>query len=82
MANITIRNLDDAVKHGLQVRAARHGRSMEDEVRHILRDAVDRPTKPLNLSARIRARVVEFGGINLELPLREGMREPPTFGQA
>lgn len=82
MANITIRNLDDSVKHGLRLRAARHGRSMEDEVRHILRDAVDRPAKPMDLAARIRSRVAEFGGVDLDLPPREPMREPPTFGQA
>ena len=39
MASITIRNLDPAVKERLRVRAARHGRSMEDEARRILREA-------------------------------------------
>lgn len=79
MANITIRNLDDSVKHGLRLRAAQHGRSMEDEVRHILRNAVDQPDKPLDLAARIRARVAEFGGVELALPARDAMRTPPTF---
>jgi len=37
MASITIRNLDDDVKHRLRVRAAEHGRSMEEEARDILR---------------------------------------------
>ena len=39
MASITIRNLDDNVKTRLRVRAAEHHRSMEEEVRIILRDA-------------------------------------------
>jgi phosphopantothenoylcysteine decarboxylase/phosphopantothenate--cysteine ligase len=39
MASITIRQLDDALKRRLRLRAARHGRSMEDEARTILRDA-------------------------------------------
>ncbi|MCY6382833.1 bifunctional phosphopantothenoylcysteine decarboxylase/phosphopantothenate--cysteine ligase CoaBC [Hoeflea prorocentri] len=39
MASITIRNLDDATKQSLRERAARNGRSMEEEVRHLLRDA-------------------------------------------
>jgi phosphopantothenoylcysteine decarboxylase/phosphopantothenate--cysteine ligase len=39
MASITIRQLDDDLKKRLRLRAARHGRSMEDEVRTILRDA-------------------------------------------
>ena len=42
MASITIRNLDDAVRTRLRVRAAEHSRSMEEEVRIILRDAVER----------------------------------------
>ncbi len=37
MASITIRNLDDDIKHLLRVRAAEHGRSMEEEARDILR---------------------------------------------
>ena len=36
MASITIRSLDDEVKRRLRVRAAEHGRSMEEEVREIL----------------------------------------------
>jgi len=39
MASITIRQLDDALKRRLRLRAARNGRSMEDEARTILRDA-------------------------------------------
>jgi len=39
MASITIRQLDDDLKKRLKLQAARHGRSMEDEVRTILRDA-------------------------------------------
>lgn len=38
MASITIRNLDDATKQSLRERAARNGRSMEEEVRHLLRE--------------------------------------------
>src|ERR1700712_4582016 len=39
MASLTIRKLDDAIKAELRLRAARNGRSVEDEVRVILRDA-------------------------------------------
>lgn len=84
MATMTIRNLDDDVKARLRVRAARHGRSMEEEARNILRTALD--TDPeVNTGAAlvkaIRARVERFGGIDLELPAREPMREPPDFGR-
>ena len=40
MASLTIRKLDDAIRDELRLRAARNGRSVEDEVRVILRDAV------------------------------------------
>src|SRR5215467_1417228 len=39
MGSLTVRNIGDDVKHRLRLRAARHGRSMEDEIRHILADA-------------------------------------------
>jgi phosphopantothenoylcysteine decarboxylase / phosphopantothenate---cysteine ligase len=42
MASITIRQLDDDLKQRLRLRAARHGRSMEDEARTILRQAAAR----------------------------------------
>ena len=79
MASITIRNLDDDVKTRLRVRAADNGRSMEEEARLILRDAVGR-RKPLrNLASAIRARIAPLGGVDLELPPREPGREPPSF---
>ena len=40
MSSITVRNLDEAVKNSLRVRAARHGWSMEQEVRQILQQTV------------------------------------------
>ena len=40
MASLTIRNIDDRLKLRLRVRAALHGRSMEEEARVILRHAV------------------------------------------
>ncbi len=46
MASLTIRQLDDAVKASLRLRAAQNGRSMEDEVRMILRDSADAADSP------------------------------------
>jgi phosphopantothenoylcysteine decarboxylase/phosphopantothenate--cysteine ligase len=46
MGSITIRQLDDELKHILRLRAARHGRSMEDEVRTILRNAAREEIHP------------------------------------
>lgn len=79
MASITIRNLDDAVKTRLRVRAATNGRSMEEEARIILREAVERRTGPKNLAHAIRTRFAPLGGVELELPAREPMRDPPGF---
>ena len=79
MASITIRNLDDNVKTRLRVRAAENGRSMEEEVRVILREAVGRKPGSRNLASLIRARFGPLGGVELELPPREPAREPPRF---
>ena len=79
MASITIRNLDGDVKTRLRVRAADNGRSMEEEVRLILRDAVGRKGPPRNLASAIRARIAPLGGVDLELPPREPGREPPSL---
>jgi plasmid stability protein len=43
MAAVSIRDLDDGVRERLRMRAARHGRSMEAEIRAILADAVSEP---------------------------------------
>ena len=79
MASITIRNLDDDVKTQLRTRAAGNGRSMEEEARLILREAVGREAEPKNLAAFIRECFAPFGGVELELPSRGPMREPPRF---
>lgn len=79
MASITIRNLEDDLKRRLRIRAAEHGRSMEEEAREILRHVVTEPVPPRNLSAAIRSRIAPLGGIDLDLPQREAMREPPPF---
>ena len=80
MASITIRNLDDDVKTRLRVRASANGRSMEEEARRILAEAVDRETAPREgLGTAIHKLFKPFGGVELELPPREPMREPPRF---
>ena len=78
LASITIRNLDD-VKTRLRVRAADNGRSMEEEARLILRDAVARKPSSRNLASIIRAHFGPANGVDLELPSREPSREPPSF---
>ena len=80
MASITIRDLDEAVKSRLRVRAAQHGRSMEEEVRQILRTVLaEEASQPRNLGEAIRRRFAALGGVDLDLPPREPTREPPRF---
>jgi single-strand DNA-binding protein len=81
MATLTIRNVDVEVKKRLRVRAARHGRSMEAEVRSILREAVtgDRDQPEPNLAEAIRRRFAPLGGVDLELPPPEDVDAPPSF---
>ena len=79
MASITIRNLDDAIKQRLRVRAAEQGRSMEEEAREILREAVSNGAPPRDLAAAIRERVAPLGGADLDIPERQPIREPLRF---
>jgi len=80
MASITIRKLDELVKTRLRVRAAHHGRSMEDEAREILKGALaTETTHGLNLAQSIRRHVEPFGGVELNLPSRQPVRRPPKL---
>jgi plasmid stability protein len=80
MASITVRNLDEGLKRRLRLRAAENERSMEEEVRQILRAALSEETQePQNLAESIRALFAPLGGVELELPPRTPMREPPRF---
>jgi plasmid stability protein len=82
MATITIRQLDEKTKTRLRVRAAHHGRSMEEEAREILRSALTTPSSVKgNLAETIRQRFAGFGGLEFELPRRDAMRRAPGFGE-
>jgi plasmid stability protein len=82
MASITIRKLDEQTKTRLRVRAAHRKRSMEDEARNILRAALaDEAAAPRNLAEAVRQRFRPLGGVELSLPVREPMREPPKPGK-
>ena len=78
MASITIRKLDEKTKARLRVRAAQHGRSMEEEARTLLRAALrDEVIPGSNLADAIRSRFRHLGGVELRLGAREPIREPP-----
>ena len=82
MATLTIRKLDEKTKTHLRVRAAHHGRSMEEEAREILRSALTAsfPVKG-NLAETIHRRFAALGGLEFELPRRDAMRDVLGFGE-
>jgi len=84
MPALTIRNVPDAVHRAIRVRAARHGRSVEAEVRSIL-DAAARPPERVKLGSLLASIAREAGGLTddevaLFTSLRDGTpAEPPRF---
>lgn len=70
MAAVSIRNLDEETKRRLRIRAARHGRSMEAEIRAILQEVVSEPERPGGLFTALLDRFGALGGMELDLPPR------------
>jgi antitoxin FitA len=78
MAQLVVRQLDDDVKEKLQRRARRHGRSTEEEVREILRNAVrTEGGKRAPLGSRIAARFREVG-LSKQIPELRGQSVRPA----
>jgi plasmid stability protein len=82
MAQIVVRKLEDGVKARLQRRARRNGRSMEEEVRDILRNAAHEPEQPSGgLGSEIAALFAGMG-LTSDIPeLRGYTIKPPTFDE-
>jgi plasmid stability protein len=82
MAQFIVRDLEDEVKARLKRRAANHGRSMEEEVRNILRNAVkDQNERSAKLGSRIAARFAKTG-LTMNLPeLRGQVPRSAEFGK-
>lgn len=70
MSTLTIRNVEPAIKDKLRMAAAGHGRSMEEEVRSILRTALSQPTPAKGVGSRVHARFAALGGVDLTLAAR------------
>ena len=80
MGSITVRKIEEELKKKLRLRAARHGRSMEDEVRTILRHALTRDDDgETDLGSAIHRRFARLGSVELKLPARGPMRPLPRF---
>ncbi len=82
MAQVIVRHLEDEVKDRLKRRAERHGRSMEEEAREILRNAAREESRPVAmLGSRIAARFRKRG-LEADLPeLRGQAARPADLGQ-
>ena len=79
MASITVRNIDESLKTRLRVRAAHHGRSMEEEARQILRQALgERRDQPY--LADLAESLFGQRGAELEPHPYVPAREPPDLG--
>lgn len=81
MATLTVRNVDPELQKKLRVRAAHHGRSMEAELRQILKDVLKGGAEEpeIGLAEAIRRHLAPFGGVELELPPREMVGPPLEF---
>lgn len=80
MATLTIRNIDETLKASLRIRAAEHGRSMEEEARQILKRSLVRERAAVGLGSRIASRFAAVGGIDLPAVSRSLPRPSPGFG--
>ncbi len=82
MAQLTVRHLEDDLKLHLKQRAQRHGHSMEEEVRQILRNALTEPAQPASgLGTRIASRFARVG-LREDIPeLRGQAARPLAFGK-
>ena len=79
LAQLVVRNIENRVKVVLQRRARRHGRSMEQEVREILRNAVNEEEPVRGLGTAISSMFAEVG-LASDIPELRGQRiQRPTF---
>jgi len=82
MTSLTIRNVDDATKQRLRIRAARHGVSMEEEVRRILKEALRRADAPSGLGGRLRDRFAGLAAAEFVAPKRHTPRSAPRWDES
>jgi plasmid stability protein len=76
MPSLTIRNLDDQLKTLLRLQAARHGCSMEQEARDILRQAVQMQPAGTGFAQKIHQRFARLDADKLPIPKRRAARLP------
>jgi antitoxin FitA len=82
MAQFVVRNVESGVKARLQRRAKRNGRSMEEEVRDILRNAVNEPDEPAGGLGTEISSLFAKAGLDSDIPeLRGHEIKPASFDE-
>jgi antitoxin FitA len=82
MAALSIRDLDDSVREKLRLRAARHGRSMEAEIRLILTAAAAEDDHPrTDLFRALTERFGQLGGVDLDVQARTEAPRAADFSE-
>ena len=82
MAQLVVRNLETAIKLRLQRRAKRHGWSMEEEVRDIMRDAAKEEAAPMRGLGTEIASLFTKAGLDADIPeLRGHAIKPASFSR-
>jgi antitoxin FitA len=79
MTTLTVRNIEPAIKDKLRMAAAANGRSMEEEVRSILRVALTKPVTPSGFGSRVHNRFRALGGVDLAPSDRGEIAKPASF---
>ena len=80
MSSITIRNLEESIKNNLRLRAARHGWSMEQEVRQILQQILaPEQAGQVSFAERVNRRFAGLEAASLPIAPRQIARTPPEF---
>jgi antitoxin FitA len=77
MAQFVVRNIESTVKHRLQKRARRNGRSMEEEVRDILRNAVNENAPADGLGTELSSLFAK-AGLEADIPELRGYAVKPA----
>lgn len=80
MSSITVRNIEESIKAGLRIRAARHGCSMEQEARNILKQTIaQEPPEQISFAELVNRRFKGIAVQYLPIPARQAVRTPPAF---
>jgi len=81
VAQLVVRNIETGIKLRLQRRAKRHGRTLEEEVRVILRDAAKEEADPARGLGTEIASLFRKGGLAADIPEFHGIEiNPPSIG--